>query len=159
MNSKYFHSVLASCRRENAISSIHVDGVPTEGVHPIRQTVVSHFASHFKENNVERHAVDNLQFKRLNLLECGSLTKPFSVEEVKAVVWDCDKTDGINYNFIKDFWPEMRAHIMCFIAEFHRNGKLSKGLNSTFTALIPKVDSLKRLNDFRPISQVWECCK
>jgi len=36
----------------------------------------------------------------------------------------------------------------------NRNGKLSKGVNSTFIALIQKVNSPKRLNDFRPISLV-----
>ncbi|MCI15303.1 cysteine-rich receptor-like protein kinase, partial [Trifolium medium] len=30
-----------------------------------------------------------------------------------------------------DFWSEMQADVMCFIVEFHRNGKLSRGLNST----------------------------
>ncbi|MCI75580.1 endonuclease/exonuclease/phosphatase family protein, partial [Trifolium medium] len=42
-DAKYFHSVLASRRRGNAISSIQVDGVTLEGVTPIRQAVVSHF--------------------------------------------------------------------------------------------------------------------
>jgi hypothetical protein len=50
----------------------------------------SHFESHFKANNVERPVVDNLQFRRLDPLQCGSLTKLFSVEEVKVAVWDCD---------------------------------------------------------------------
>lgn len=40
------------------------------------------------------------------------------------------------------------------MGEFHRNGKLSKGVNYTFIALIPKVNSLQRFNDFRPISMV-----
>jgi len=43
---------------------------------------------------------------------------------------------------------------MRFITDFHRNGELTKGINSTFTALIPKVVSPQRLNDFRPISLV-----
>jgi hypothetical protein len=34
-----------------------------------------------------------------------------------------------------------------------------KGLNSAFIALIPKVDSPKRLNDFRPISLVGSLYK
>jgi hypothetical protein len=41
-----------------------------------------------------------------------------------------------------------------FFVEFHRNGKLTKGVNWTFIALIPKVDSPQRLADFRPISLV-----
>jgi len=40
------------------------------------------------------------------------------------------------------------------LVEFHRNGKLSKGINSTFIALIPKVTCPQRLTDFRPISLV-----
>ncbi|GAU45521.1 hypothetical protein TSUD_186780 [Trifolium subterraneum] len=103
-----------SRRRGNVISSIQVDGVLTEGVLPIRQAVVDHFAGHFKVRNQERPGVDNLQFKGLNPMECGNLTKPFSAEEVKN-------------------------DIMRFITEFHRNGKLSKGINATFIALIPKT--------------------
>jgi len=45
---------------------------------------------------------------------------------------------------------------MRFLVEFHYNGKLTKWLNSTFIALIPKVNNPQRLNDFRPISLV-EC--
>jgi hypothetical protein len=43
---------------------------------------------------------------------------------------------------------------MRFLVEFHRNGKLTKGVNSTFIALIPKVNSRQMFNDFRPISFV-----
>ncbi|MCI73788.1 cysteine-rich receptor-like protein kinase, partial [Trifolium medium] len=50
------------------------------------QAVFAHFASHFKASYVDRPGVDNLQFKRLIPLEGGSLTKPFSVDEVKATV-------------------------------------------------------------------------
>ncbi|GAU26497.1 hypothetical protein TSUD_361300 [Trifolium subterraneum] len=145
-NSKYFHLVLASRRRGNVISSIQVGGITLEGVNPIRQAVVSHFASHFKAINVDRPGVDNLVFNRLNRLESSSLIVPFSVVEVKAAVWNCDSykspgPDGINFGFIKDFWGELQGDVMRFKREFHRNGKLTKGLNSTFIALIPKVDS------------------
>jgi len=163
-NSKYFHSILASRRRRNEISSILVDGAVVEDVEPIRQAVVSHFASHFKAHNVERSGVNNLQFRRLSFSEGGSLIKPFSVEEVKMAVWDCDSykspgTDGINFGFIKDFWIELKDDIMRFISEFHRNGKLTKGINNTFISLIPKVDSPPKLSDFWPISLVGSMYK
>ncbi|GAU26985.1 hypothetical protein TSUD_290350 [Trifolium subterraneum] len=113
-NSKYFHLVNVSRRRGNAISSIQVDGVATEGVQPIRQAVLEHFASHFKARNVDRPGVENLHFRGLTMMEGGSLTKPFSLEE---------------------------------------------GLNSTFIALIPKVDNPQHMNDCRPISLVGSLYK
>jgi len=48
---------------------------------------------------------------------------------------------------------------MRLVTEFHRNGKLKKGINSTFIALIPKVDSPQSLNDFHPISLVGSLYK
>ncbi|GAU20017.1 hypothetical protein TSUD_273520 [Trifolium subterraneum] len=104
-NSNYFHSVLASRRRRNTISSLQADGVTLEGVDPIHQAVFMHFASHFKARNVVRPGVDNLQFKQQSWPDSGSLTRPFSVEEVKAAVWDCDSfkspgPDGVNLALI-----------------------------------------------------------
>ncbi|GAU15917.1 hypothetical protein TSUD_41400 [Trifolium subterraneum] len=159
VNTKYFHYVLASRRRGNAITSLQVGSSTVEGVAPIRHAVVSHFTSHFKVVSLEMHGVDNLIFKQLTPAEDSSLIKPFSLEEVKAVVWDCDNfkspgLDGLNFGFNKDFWKEMQGDIMRFIVEFHRNGRLTKGINATFIALIPKVEIPQQLNDFRPISLV-----
>jgi len=53
----------------------------------------------------------------------------------------------------------LKDDLMRFLHEFHRNGRLTKGINSTFIALIPKVDSPQRLNDFRPISLVGSLYK
>ncbi|PNX98928.1 cysteine-rich receptor-like protein kinase, partial [Trifolium pratense] len=133
-NSKYFHSVLEGRHRRNTMTVVQA-------------------------SNVERPEVDDLQFKRMNQVESVGLTKPFSEAEVKSVVWDCDSYKspglyGINFGFIKDLWVELRGDIMHFLSDFHRNDKLTKGINSTFIALIPKIDSPQRLIEFRPISLV-----
>lgn len=135
-----------------------------EGVQPVRHTVFSHFESHFQSQNCDRPSVENLRFQSLSVSEGGGLITPFSVDEVKAAVWDCDSfkspsLDGVNFGFIKEFWLLLKDDIMRFVVEFHRNGKLTKGINSTFIALIPKVDSLRRLNEFRPISLVGSLYK
>jgi predicted transcriptional regulator len=39
---------------------------------------------------MSRPGVANLPFRKLSVTEAGNLTKPFSVEEVKQAVWDCD---------------------------------------------------------------------
>jgi hypothetical protein len=111
-----------------------------------------------------RPGIDNLQFRQLSQTESRGLTKPFSEAEVKEAVWDCDSykspgPDGINFGFYKDFWENLRGDVMRFVSEFHRNGKLAKGINSTFIALIPKIDNPQRLNDFRPISLVGSLYK
>jgi hypothetical protein len=46
----------------------------------------------------------------------------------------------------------MKVELLNFFAEFHCNGRLTKGLNSTLIALIPKIENPQRLTDFRPIS-------
>jgi len=154
-NSKYFHSILLNRRRRNALTSIMVGGVVVvESVQPVHQAVFSHLASHFKACKVE-----DLRFKTLSFVEGGRLIKPFYMEEVKGAVWDCDSfksqgPDGIRFDFLEEFWLELRDDIMRFTQEFHRNGKLTKGINNTFIALILKVDSPQKLNDFRPISLV-----
>jgi hypothetical protein len=130
-----------------------------EGVQPISQVVFSHFESHFKARRVDRPGVDNLAFKQLNLIDCGSLTRLFLKAKVNDVVWNCDSfkslgPDGVNFGFFKDFCMELKGEVMRFMSEFHHNGKLTKGINSTLIAFIPKVDSPQCLNDFRPISLV-----
>lgn len=43
---------------------------------------------------------------------------------------------------------------MRMIGEFHANGKLVKGLNSSFTALVPKKEESCTLGDYRQISMI-----
>jgi hypothetical protein len=110
-NSKYFHSMLASRRRGNSISSVQVDGNTLAGVQPIRQAVFSHFASHFKARTLDRPGVENLRFNRLTAVESSSLTKLFTETEVRSAVWDCDSfkspgPDGVNFGFFKDFFKD-----------------------------------------------------
>ena len=62
--------------------------------------------------------------------------------------------DGISLGFIKDFWGLLKGDLIRFFNDFHKHGKLSKGINSTFIALIMKVESPQCLSDFRPISLV-----
>ncbi|CAJ2674421.1 unnamed protein product [Trifolium pratense] len=95
-NTKYFHSVLASRRRGNAISSLQVEGTIVEGVSPIRQAVFSHFASHFKAINVERPRVANLNFKRLQASESWA-----NVRALRAVLVLFESLSGLRVNFHK----------------------------------------------------------
>jgi len=155
-NTKKFHSILSSRRRQNSIVSFVENSNIVEGVQPIRSTIFSHFSNHFKKQYISRPGVRNMNFKTLSFVEGGSLVKPFSVEEVKVAMWDCDcfkspRPDGVNFGFIKEFWLILKDDIMRYITEFHQNGKLARGINTTFIALIPKVESPQKFSDFKPI--------
>jgi len=155
---------MSSKRRRNATPFILVNGVPVEGVENVRSAVFTHFRTQFQPTEHQRPNMEALDFRTLSYNEGARLVRPFTMEEVKAAVWDvdsfkCPGPDGITFGFIKDFWDMLQDDVMRFLVEFHRNGRLSKGINSTFIALIPKVDNPHRLNDFRPISLVGSLYK
>jgi len=55
-------------------------------------------------------------------------------------VWDCDnykspEPDGVNFGFLKEFWDDVKGDVMHFITDFHRNGRLTRGINNTFIVL------------------------
>jgi len=146
-NSKKIHGIMSSRRRCNAIQMVQVNGIQVEGVQNVRTTVFDHFSAHFKARCSLRPGVEDLNFRRLSYADSGNLTRPFSLEEVKQTIWDCDSLkslgpDCISFRFIKEFWSELKVDFMRFMFEFHRNGKLSKEINSTFVALIPKENNL-----------------
>jgi len=150
---------MSSRRRHNAIQLLHVNDIQVEGVQNICDAAYCHFSAHYKAVNMDRPGVENLQFNRLTMAESGNLIRPFTMDEVRKAVWDCDSfkspgPDGISFGFIKQFWSELKDDFMRFVFEFQWNGRLTKGVNATFIALIPKVNSPQRLNDFRPISLV-----
>jgi len=117
-----------------------------EGVQPIWNAGFAHFRDHFEVSIVTRPGAENLSFNTLTTAEGTGLIKPFTEAEVKAAVWDCESfkspgPDGVHFGFIKDFWDQLKGDVMRFISDFHRNGRLTRGINTTFIALIPKVDS------------------
>jgi hypothetical protein len=83
-----------------------------------------------KVTDSDRPEVEELRFPQLSMVESVSLTRPFTLEEVKRLVWDFDSfkspgPDGISFGFLKQFWPELKEDFMHFVSEFHRNGRLN----------------------------------
>ena len=155
---------MSTRRRRNNIPFFLDNGVLIEGVDNVRNVIYTHFSSHFRHVIASRPSMEGLSFWSLPFRERAALVMPFSLDEVKVAVWDCENfkcpgPDGINFGFIKDLWDIMKDDVMRFLVEFHRNGRLAKGINNTFIALIPKVDSPQRLSDFHSISLVGSLYK
>uniref|UniRef100_A0A151UEB4 Uncharacterized protein n=1 Tax=Cajanus cajan TaxID=3821 RepID=A0A151UEB4_CAJCA len=83
--------------------------------------------------------------------------KCFFHDRFDDLQWERLKLDGgqfkyttqQDYSFLIAEFEEIK-----FVREFHVNGKLSEGSNSSFITLIPKVKESQSLGDFRPISLV-----
>lgn len=106
-----------------------------------------------------RPTLDNLIFQRLSDAKRELLVSPFTEEEIKEAVWNCDNNkspgpDGVSFSFIKKFWVDVKEDFIGFLQDFYWNGKLVRGSNCSFIVLVPKKDNPQRVSDFRPISLI-----
>ncbi|MCH82956.1 LINE-1 reverse transcriptase like, partial [Trifolium medium] len=109
-----------------------------------------------RERWEHRPNLNGIQFQSLSVEDNMLLMAPFSLEEVKEVIWcsdgnKCPGPDGFNFNFLKACWEIIKGDIMEFFSEFFSNATLPKAITSSFLALIPKKDHPQVLSDYRPI--------
>ncbi|GJY04171.1 protein LAZ1 [Tanacetum coccineum] len=88
-----------------------------------------------------------------------NMIRPVTNAEIKKAMFDIGDAkapgpDGYTSTFFKKGWDVVGQDVCNAIQDFFRNGKLLKESNHTFLALIPKVATPVKVNDYRPIS----CC-
>ncbi|XP_071715131.1 uncharacterized protein [Rutidosis leptorrhynchoides] len=84
--------------------------------------------------------------------------KRFDEKEVRDAILDCASnkapgTDGFNLRFFKKYW-EIIKHDLDSISWFWEKGEISRGCNSSFVTLIPKIVDPQLIVDYRPISLI-----
>nr|GEY38799.1 RNA-directed DNA polymerase, eukaryota, reverse transcriptase zinc-binding domain protein [Tanacetum cinerariifolium] len=67
-----------------------------------------------------------------------------SWNEIRRAVWDCGDNkspgpDGYSFEFFRKYWSFIGPDFCCAVEHFFEHGSFSKGCNSSFIALIPKV--------------------
>ncbi len=157
-NTKFFHAVANGRRRSNFI-----EVVEDEGYRICREREKSdYFYAKFKE--VFAPAGDSLEhfgdwsdlFASNPLLGAGSLTAPFTREEIKSATFQLggDKApgaDGFSLRFYQKFWGIIQDDIYGIFADLYE-GNLNTGpIDYSFIALVPKIEGAKAAGDFRPI--------
>ncbi|GKB58259.1 RNA-directed DNA polymerase, eukaryota, partial [Tanacetum coccineum] len=101
---------------------------------------------------------------RLDSDQVDDLEREVSDEEIKAAVWDCgvNKTpgpDGFSFEFFRKYWNLIGRDIIQAVKEFFDKGSFPRGCNSSFIALIPKIQDAKFVKNYRPISLIGSIYK
>nr|GEY79223.1 RNA-directed DNA polymerase, eukaryota, reverse transcriptase zinc-binding domain protein [Tanacetum cinerariifolium] len=79
-------------------------------------------------------------------------------------VWECGLNkssgpDGFSFDFFQKYWKLIDVNVVATVQEFFVTSKFPRGCNSSFIALIPKVQDAKVVKDFRPISLIGSMYK
>ncbi|GJX03846.1 protein LAZ1 [Tanacetum coccineum] len=159
-NSAYFHKLIKSRNQRSRIEVItNSDNVQVTG-----NQIQNDFVSHYNAFLGTQAACDELDsedlfHKKVSDLANKNMTKPITNEEIKRAMFgiEDDKApgpDGFTFVFFKKGCDVVGQDICKAVRDFFNNGKLLKEVNHTFVALIPKVTTPLKVNDYRPIS----CC-
>ncbi|KAL9688405.1 hypothetical protein QQ045_032826 [Rhodiola kirilowii] len=139
------------------ISGILVEKAWVEDPELIKQAARDYFMSFFTKSDVCILDLEGVFFDSVSEVQREFLESWISREEVLIALKSSDGNkapgpDGFNMNFFKKLWFTVEEEVMGFINEFCENGRLSKGINRTYIALIPKIASPQSFSDYRPIS-------
>ncbi|GJT04646.1 aspartic peptidase [Tanacetum coccineum] len=159
-NSAYFHKTIKCRNQRSRIDSIlNTDNVEVSG-----SLVPDVFVSHYEQflgSSTDCNILneEGLFSNKVPADIASNMVRDVTNEEIKAAMFDIgdDRApgpDGYTSVFFKKGWNIVGDDICNAVRDFFSNGLLLKEINHTFLALIPKVPTPLRVNDYRPIS----CC-
>ncbi|GKA49395.1 RNA-directed DNA polymerase, eukaryota [Tanacetum coccineum] len=157
-NSKFFHGIINKKRSQLAIHGVFV-GLWCTDPGMVKETFCNHFEARFKKPVTHRFKLNFHFHKKLLQGQAADLERCVSRDEIRMAVWSCGDNkspgpDGFTFEFFKKYWDFIGPDFCEAVEYFFVNGSFSKGCNSSFVALIPKVMDAKFVNDFRPISLI-----
>ena len=104
--------------KSNGVKGLWKDYSWLDDLKYVKKEINNFFQQKFKEHGDVDMNLDGVHFKSIGDAENEQLTCPFSDEEVKSVVWDCEGKQssnpyGYKFSFIKAFWHILKEDI-CF---------------------------------------------
>nr|GEV68877.1 RNA-directed DNA polymerase, eukaryota [Tanacetum cinerariifolium] len=163
-NSKFFHGILNKKRNQHAIRGILSEGNWIEDPNSVNNAFFSHFKERYDSPCSSRLMLEGEFPNKLRADQSIDLESNVTIKEIKRVVWDCgiDKSprpDGFTFGFYRRYWDIIKKDVADAVSFFFISGNFPKGGNSSFIALIPKMQDAKVVKDYRPISLIGSLYK
>jgi hypothetical protein len=163
-NTKFFHRMANSHRRNNFIGCLNVEGTLTLDPKEVEEGIVQYYRQLYCETIPWCPTLTGLSFQTLVSKEANSLVLSFGEDKVLEAV-RCmfgDKAPGPNgftMAFYQACWGVVKTDVMRVMHHFHQYGTFARSLNATFVVLIPKKAGTTEVKDFRPITLVGSMYK
>nr|GEY39606.1 RNA-directed DNA polymerase, eukaryota [Tanacetum cinerariifolium] len=143
----------------DTIREVMVDGEWVDDPRRVKEEFCSHFATRFHAPSGIRNKINFLFPNQLSSDQAFELEKQVSTDEIRTAVWACGENksrgpDGFTFEFFCKFWDTIGPDLCLAVEWFFDHGSFCKGCNSSFIALIPKVQDSKFVNDYHPISMI-----
>eukprot|EP00253_Pinus_taeda_P017898 PITA_17898 len=161
-NTKFFHRSAIDYRNVNKILELkNSEGEILRNHKDISDLLSNHFSNIAREPEVNREAaIQEITISIPNSIteeQNWSLRKRITMEEVEEAVRSMpnDKAlgpDGFTINFYKACWKIVKNDIWEIVEDSRRSKTILKSLNSTFIALVPKVEEANTPEKFRPMA-------
>ncbi|GJR39911.1 RNA-directed DNA polymerase, eukaryota, partial [Tanacetum coccineum] len=163
-NSKYFHGIINKKRSLLAIRGVFDDGSWLSDPSLVKKAFLDHYGSRFKKPTTQGLKFNFSFPNRLSQDQVDDLERDVSRDEIRSAVWDCGENkspgpDGFTFEFFRRYWELIGPDFCAAVEHFFENRTFSKGCNSSFIALIPKVSDAKFVNEYRPISLIGSVYK
>ncbi|GJT03163.1 putative RNA-directed DNA polymerase, eukaryota, reverse transcriptase zinc-binding domain protein [Tanacetum coccineum] len=159
-NTAYFHKVVKSHASRNRIDSVTTaSGTCVDG-DLVPLVFIDHYMAFLgQQGDTHPFNLNDLFCNKLPDDVANHMIRTVSSQEIRDAIFsmDNDKSpcpDGYTVAFFKEAWDIIKQDVIKDVQEFFVNGTLLKELNHTIIALIPKVASPLKINDYIPIS----CC-
>jgi hypothetical protein len=135
-----------------------------QGETKINQLATSFYKNLFGPSQETSISLNNLNMKMLHDDSRDLLTRPFSIEEIKNVVFSLKHNsapgpDGIPSKFFQEFWDTIKCDLFNLFKSFHDGTLNIERLNFGNVTLIPKIPNAVDNKAFRPICLLNVCYK
>ncbi|XP_030479441.1 uncharacterized protein LOC115696692 [Cannabis sativa] len=157
-NSKYFHAMATSRRRNNSIQRLKNDqGMWIDWDNNLSGLMVDYFSKLFSSSPLEIREVTDAIPNVVSDMQNALLLEPITYDEVRRALFQMhpDKSpgpDGMTPGFFQKYWSVVGGDVVSQVRMFFDTGYFSPLLNETCIVLILKKKQPESMMDLRPIS-------